>query len=182
MTLQSNFVVCYVALGSNLGKPESYIMDGLRALADHSDIDVLNISLLYQSKPHGPKNQPDYINAAVKFETSLSPEALLDTLQKIENDNQRVRQGVVRWGARTLDLDLLFYADKVIETKRLSVPHPRICERPFVLLPLQDLGAGLKRLGKGTIKDCINKLSAEALNDIKEIVDDNESRHRKNTS
>jgi len=179
---KSENALCYVALGSNLGDSIGYINKAIKALTDHPDIKQLSVSKVYKSKPHGPQDQPDYINAAVKFETSLSPEALLDTLQKIENDNQRVRQGVVRWGARTLDLDLLFYADKVIETKRLSVPHPRICERPFVLLPLQDLGASLKRLGKGTIKDCINKLSAEALNDIKEIDDDNESRHRKNTS
>ncbi len=179
---QLDNTLCYVALGSNLGDSIGYLNKAIKALRDHPDITQLSVSKFYKSKPHGPQDQPDYINAAVKFKTSLSPEALLDVLQEIENNNQRVRQGVVRWGARTLDLDLLFYADKVIETKRLSVPHPRICERPFVLLPLQDLDAGLKRLGKGTIKDCINALSDKALNDIKEIADDDKSSHRKNTS
>ena len=179
---QLDNTLCYVALGSNLGDSIGYLNKAIQALGDHPDITQLSVSKFYKSKPHGPQDQPDYINAAVKFKTSLSPEALLDVLQEIENNNQRVRQGVVRWGARTLDLDLLFYADKMIETKRLSVPHPRICERPFVLLPLQDLGAGLKRLGKGTIKDCINALSDKALNDIKEIADDDKSSHRKNTS
>ncbi len=173
-------VVCYVALGSNLGDSASHIMDGLQALANHSDIDFLNTSLFYQSKPHGPQDQPDYINAAVEFKTRLNPEALLDELQKIENENGRVREGVERWGARTLDLDLLFYGDETIKTKRLTVPHPRICERVFVLYPLRDLLSattteqaienpkGLKISDKSTLNDCIANLSEEDKSEIKE--------------
>ncbi len=176
MTLQPNSVVCYVALGSNLGNPENHIMDGLKALADHSDIYSLSTSLFYQSKPYGPQNQPDYINAAVVFETALMPEILLDELQKIENKNGRIRKGVERWGARTLDLDLLFYGDETISTKRLTVPHPRICERAFVLYPLRDLvrkqglrgKQDLKITEKATLNDCIDMLSTEAKNEIKE--------------
>ena len=163
-------VTCYVALGSNLGDPLEYLDKAIVALQAHHNISQLIVSSFYKSKPHGPKNQPDYYNGAVRFNTSLAPEYLLDLLQSIENDNKRVREGVVRWGARTLDLDLLFYADNIINTKRLTVPHPRICERAFVLLPLQDLQADLKVNENHTIEDCIDKLSQSDLNDIKEIV------------
>ena len=176
--LDKDIVECYVALGSNLGDSCGYLQKAVKALKTHPDINNLSLSKIYQSKPHGPQDQPDYINAAVKFDTTLAAEDLLDVLQTIENDNQRVRKGVIRWGARTLDLDLLFYADKIINSTRLTVPHPRICERPFVLLPLQDLGASLKKLGNGTIKDCINKLPSEALKEIKEISDGIKSSNR----
>jgi len=168
--------LCYVALGSNLGDSVAHLMAGLQALANHSELDYLNISHFYQSKPHGPQDQPDYINAVVEFKTTLQAEALLDELQKIENDNGRVRKGVEHWGARTLDLDLLFYGDNIIETERLTVPHPRICERAFVLYPLRDLiddkgGKGetnLKIATKASLHDCITKLSPEAKSEIKE--------------
>ncbi len=159
--------LCYVALGSNLGDSQQYLNNAIRALLANTKIQSLEVSRFYHSKPHGPQDQPDYLNAAVKFKTALAPETLLDLLQSIENDNKRVRKGVIRWGARTLDLDLLFYGDECIETKRLSVPHPRICERAFVLLPLSDLGADLKTLDQSTIKECIKGLSSSALNDIK---------------
>ncbi len=166
-------VFCYVALGSNLGDSRKHIMDGIHALVNHPDIYTLNISLFYQSKPHGPQDQSDYINAAVNFETPLEAEALLDELQKIENDNGRNRENVERWGARTLDLDLLLYGDAVIDTKRLTVPHPRICERAFVLYPLRDLiktdnKDDLKITKKTTLNECIANLSEKAKNDIKE--------------
>ncbi len=160
---------CYVALGSNLGDSLVYLEKAGSALKVHTHIKNLVISQIYQSKPHGPKDQPDYFNAAVRFYTSLKAEVLLDLLQKIENDNKRVRENVARWGARTLDLDLLFYGDEIIKTKRLTVPHPRICERAFVLLPLHDLGADLKNFDKTTIKECIEGLSIDNLNDIKEL-------------
>ena len=169
MSDQSPMVECFVALGSNLGDSQRYLDKAVIALKSHPGIKNLVASKYYQSKPHGPQDQPDYFNGAVKFETDLLPERLLDLLQKIENDNQRVRKNVVRWGARTLDLDLLFYGKESINTKRLTVPHPRICERAFVLLPMKNLGASLKTVGNSSIKDCIDELSASALKDIKEI-------------
>jgi len=164
------FTNCYVALGSNLGDSRAYLDKAVHALQQHPSLENVQTSRYYQSKPHGPQDQPDYINAAVSFDTDLPAEALLDELQKIENDNQRLRQGVARWGARTLDLDLLFYGDELINTKRLSVPHPRICERAFVLLPLRDLGADLKSLNRMTIKECIEALPTSELKNIKEII------------
>jgi len=163
-------VFCYVALGSNLGDSLAYLNKAVSSLQDDPHIDDLSVSSYYQSKPHGPQDQPDYMNAAVSFKTSLDAEKLLDLLQSIENKNERMREGVVRWGARTLDLDLLFYGAEEIHTKRLSVPHPRICERAFVLLPLSDLGADLKVDKKHTIKDCIANLSESDLDDISPIL------------
>lgn len=165
-------IICYIALGSNIGDSTAYLKTALKALDTHPSIHFLNTSRFYKSKPHGPQGQPDYINAAVSFETRLEAEELLDVLQGIENENGRDRKNVERWGARTLDLDLLFYDDQIINTKRLTVPHPRICERAFVLFPMRDLGADLKSLGETTIKECIEALSSEALSDIKEIVND----------
>jgi 2-amino-4-hydroxy-6-hydroxymethyldihydropteridine diphosphokinase len=175
--IQAQPVTCYVALGSNLGDSESYLMNGLLALADHSELNDLNVSRFYLSKPHGPQNQPDYINAAVEFKTTLAAEALLDELQKIENENDRLREGVERWGARTLDIDLLFYNNEIIKTNRLIVPHPRICERAFVLYPLRDLlsdeeKGDLKITKKTTLNDCIARLSREAKSEIKEYIID----------
>ena len=167
-------VTCYVALGSNMGDSQAYIHQAIEDLKSHPHIHDVSISHFYKSKPHGPQDQPDYLNAAAVLSTDLEAEPLLDVLQKIENDNDRVREGVVRWGARTLDLDLLFYADQTINTKRLTVPHPRICERAFVLFPLRDLLgtdaiANVKINETRSILDCIKSLSNEELNNIKEL-------------
>ena len=101
-------VSCYVALGSNMGDSRAYLQKAIEDLESHRKIHQLKVSHFYQSKPHGPQDQPDYLNAVMVFNTDFAPESLLDLLQKIENDIDRVREGIVRWGARTLDLDLLF--------------------------------------------------------------------------
>jgi len=165
-------VKCYVGLGSNLGDSRAFLNSAIAAIGAHEKIEELAISRFYRSKPHGPQDQPDYLNAAVSFDTSLQPESLLDLLQSIEKENKRDRSNTVRWGARTLDLDLLFYDEQTIKTARLSVPHPRICERAFVLLPLQDLGCLLKVSQNDTIEDCIKRLTPQSLEDIKELADD----------
>ena len=173
---EKGFVSCFVALGSNLGDSVEYLHKAVRAFESHSDIRSLAHSHVYQSKPHGPQNQPDYLNAAVYFETTLGAENLLDVLQQIENDNARVRQGVERWGARTLDLDLLFYGNQQINSRRLTVPHPRICERVFVLYPLRDLVEGFEqktsdlKINQSTsLQDCIDKLAEAEKNSIKDL-------------
>ena len=159
-------VKCYVALGSNLGDSKAYLNNAIEELQSTPLINQLEVSPFYKSKPHGPQDQPDYLNAVVRFKAKYPAEKLLDLLQSIENNNQRVRKGVERWGARTLDLDLLFYGDQSINTPRLSVPHPRICERAFVLFPLQDLQLDLKIVSQSTINDCIEALPASDLKDI----------------
>lgn len=136
-------MICYIGLGSNLGGSEKTIQSALTALKNHPATSLLNSSSLYGSKPHGPQDQPDYVNAVAEIETDLKPHPLLDVLQEIENNHNRIRTEQ-RWGPRTLDLDLLLYGDKVIDTDRLTVPHPRIGDRSFVLYPLAEINPGLK--------------------------------------
>lgn len=127
----------FVGLGSNLDEPLSQLQSAIASLQQAENIELHNISSFYRSTPMGPQDQPDYINAVVELSSDLSAENLLDCLQKIENKHGRIRSQ--RWGARTLDLDILLYGHKVINTERLIVPHSGISERNFVLYPLQEL-------------------------------------------
>ena len=154
--------ICYIGLGSNLGDSIAYLDNAIDSLNSSQNINHLSVSSFYRSKPHGPQDQPDYINAVARFETSLDPHALLSLLQKIENNNNRQRNGE-RWGARTLDLDLLLYGNVVIDTETLTVPHPYICERSFVLYPLQELKPDLCFPNGKMLSECIATLVAEKL-------------------
>ena len=135
-------ISAYIGLGSNLGDSLQTLQSALDALAAIRGSHLTAVSGFYRSKAIGPGEQPDYINAAAQLSTGLPAHELLDELQRIEGEHHRTR-GPVRWTARTLDLDLLLYGDETIATERLSVPHPRIAERNFVLLPLHDLNPGL---------------------------------------
>jgi len=104
----------------------------------------------------GPQDQPDYLNAVVGLQTELSAFDLLNELQRIENQHGRLRDGE-RWGPRTLDLDLLLYAEEVIDTPELSVPHPGIAERSFVLLPLSELAPDLVVPNKGAVSNLLDQ-------------------------
>jgi len=138
-----------IALGANLGDPASTLRAAFAALAELPDSRLLARSALYLSAPVGLSGQPDFVNAAARIETSLSPEALLDALLAIEQQFGRMRGE--RNGPRTLDLDLLLYDDQVISTPRLTVPHPRLHLRAFVLLPLADLDPDLPLPGRGSV-------------------------------
>ncbi|BCX12488.1 MAG: 2-amino-4-hydroxy-6-hydroxymethyldihydropteridine diphosphokinase [Thermosynechococcus sp.] len=122
-----------IALGSNLGQPLLQLRSALQVLAQTPGISVLACSPWYRTAPVGPP-QPDYWNGCLLAQVQLSPWALLKRLQAIEAQFGRQRQE--HWGARTLDLDLLLYGDRSIRTPDLTVPHPRLAERPFVLVPL----------------------------------------------
>lgn len=141
-------VVAYIGLGSNLQDPANQLRDALQSLAETPGVSRVTVSPFYRSVAIGPGEQPDYVNAVAAIETTLSPLDLLDVLQGIEQAQGRVR-GSIRWTARTLDLDLLLYGDQVIHHERLTVPHPRMTERNFVLRPLLDLAPDL-RLPGGT--------------------------------
>lgn len=136
------FIRAYIGLGSNLDEPLQQLQRAIEALQQLPESRLTAISRFYRSKPMGPADQPDYINAVAMFDTCLEPLALLDALQAIEQQQGRVRDGE-RWGPRTLDLDLLLYGPEVIELPRLQVPHPGITRRSFVLQPLFDLAPGL---------------------------------------
>ena len=125
-----------IALGSNLGDSRSILVSAIDWLQMHPQIEVLAVSSWYRTKPIGPP-QPDYLNGCVTIRTSLTPLELLRVLQAIEAKFGRVRQE--RWGARTLDLDLLLYETQIIDALTLQLPHPRMVERAFVLVPLAEI-------------------------------------------
>ena len=145
-------ITAYIAVGSNLADPVSQAKQAIEALKTLPNSEFVQASSLYSSTPMGPQNQPDYINAVAVLATRLSPLDLLDALQAIERQQGRTRDGE-RWGPRILDLDLLLYADQQIQNERLSVPHPGLGERNFVLYPLYDIAGedlvipGLDTLG-----------------------------------
>ncbi len=146
----------YVALGSNLDNPRQQLLDAMEALANLSDTVVLKRSSLYRTPPWGLLEQPDFINAAVELETSLSPHTLLDALLLIEQRAGRVR--VVRNGPRTLDLDLLHVDGVQLDDGRLTLPHPRMADRAFVLLPLRDVAPTLVLQGNGIVAQRLTQL------------------------
>lgn len=125
----------YIALGSNLANPLAQLEQAVSSLSKFAT--HITLSGVYRSKPLGPQDQPDYVNAVAKCETELPPCDLLDALQQIENEQGRVR--LRRWGERTLDLDILLYGDQQIATERLTVPHYDMHNREFVIVPLYDI-------------------------------------------
>jgi 2-amino-4-hydroxy-6-hydroxymethyldihydropteridine diphosphokinase len=127
----------YLALGSNLSDPRNHLCNAVTALEALPDTSLERVSSLYQSAAVGPGTQPDYLNAVIRLATSLSALDLLDAMQTIEHQQGRVRD--IRWGPRTLDIDLVLYGDSRIATARLSVPHPGMHERNFVLYPLREI-------------------------------------------
>lgn len=155
----------YVGIGSNLNDPVAQVRQALQALATLPDTQLLGQSSLYHSAPMGPSGQPDYINAVASIETRLSAEALLDALQAIEHAQGRVRTGE-RWGPRTLDLDLLLYGEEIINTPRLTVPHPGLQQRNFVLYPLQEVAPQLVIPGLGKLAVLVAVCSADGLERI----------------
>lgn len=138
----------FIALGSNLKDPQQQLQRAITAILELPHSDIVRVSSAYRSAAVGPGDQPDYLNAVLRLETSLSPLDLLTALQKIENTQGRERN--LRWGARTLDLDILLYDDQTIDTSRLSIPHPRMRERNFVVYPLQEIEPSNFMLPDGT--------------------------------
>ncbi len=130
----------YIALGANLGQPVEQLREAAKRLAAVPGVSVLRLSPIYLSDPVGLLDQPRFANAVVEIKTLLAPLELLDACQDIEQAMGRER--LVRWGPRTIDLDLLFFGDLRLSLPRLELPHPRWHERAFVLRPLIDLNAG----------------------------------------
>jgi 2-amino-4-hydroxy-6-hydroxymethyldihydropteridine diphosphokinase len=155
-------MTAYIGLGSNLRSPIDQIKSARAAINAVYGMTELAFSNLYASSPMGPQNQPDYVNAVMSVATTLSPGELLNTLQRIERFHGRVR-GEERWCARTLDLDLLLYGDEEINLPELTVPHPGIADRPFVLHPLHECKADLLIPGKGKLTDLLAQCSMAGL-------------------
>jgi len=156
-------IAAYIALGSNLQSPTAQIDRATTAIAQISAIDILAMSPYYRSKPLGPQNQSDFINAVIKVATTLPAQALLKSLQDIETRQGRTRD--IHWGPRTIDLDIILYGDTIIDEAALCIPHPRAHQRLFVLKPLLDCSMPDKNIsipGKGSVAGLIATLNDQS--------------------
>ena len=129
--------LCYLGLGSNLNSPERQLRRAILALSKLPYSQIVKVASFFRNPAWGRKAQPQFCNTVVAVQTRLTPQQLLRYCQKIEYQQGRIRK--IKWGARTLDIDILFYGLKKIKTSTLEIPHPRIEERDFVVLPLQEL-------------------------------------------
>ncbi|MEX1199960.1 MAG: 2-amino-4-hydroxy-6-hydroxymethyldihydropteridine diphosphokinase [Methylophaga sp.] len=143
-------MLAYIGLGSNLEAPAEQIKTALTDLQSLPATQLLKTSSLYASPPMGPQDQPDYINAVALLDTTLSAHDLLNALQAIEQQHGRQRKR--HWGERTLDLDILLYGQQMIEDERLSVPHPGLTQRAFVIYPLLEIAGDINIPGHSNLQ------------------------------
>ncbi len=151
----------FVGVGSNLDDPQTQVQRAIAALAAIDQCRVLAVSDSYRSEPIGKTDQPDFVNAVVKLATTLAAAEMLERLLQIELRAGRQRQE--RWGPRVLDLDLLLYDDLVQTSGAPILPHPRMHERAFVLVPLLDIATDILIPGHGTAKACLQTLGPQRL-------------------
>jgi 2-amino-4-hydroxy-6-hydroxymethyldihydropteridine diphosphokinase len=147
----------YVGIGANLGDREATMREALVRLGDVDGVEVVAVSSFRETDPVGLLDQPRFVNAAAALETSLGARALLDALLAVEASLGRTREGP-RFGPRTIDLDLLLHGDEVVAEPGLTVPHPRLHERAFVLEPLAELDPGLEVPGRGPVQTLLSNL------------------------
>ncbi|HZX31016.1 MAG TPA: 2-amino-4-hydroxy-6-hydroxymethyldihydropteridine diphosphokinase [Rhodocyclaceae bacterium] len=151
----------YIALGANIGDPAATVRAAFAALSGLPGMRLAAASSLYRTAPVGLANQPDFINAVARVETTLEPQALLQALLALEADFGRIR--LERNGPRTLDLDLLLYGDRVLDTPDLILPHPRLHLRAFVLAPLAEIAPDLTIPGRGTVAAWLPAVANQAI-------------------
>lgn len=154
-----------IGLGGNLGDPKTQMQDALSLLAEHENIDIEAVSHLYKTAPWGNTDQPCFLNACALIATDLSARQLLELCLGIEKELGRIR--LERWGPRAIDLDVLFYTDELIDEPGLQLPHPRMTQRAFVMVPLSDITPN-KEIDGNSVQFWARELG---LNDI-EIADD----------
>ena len=147
----------YVGLGANLGPREETLLRAVDLLAAVAGVEVVAVSQLRETEPVGVLDQPRFLNGAVAVETTLGPRELLDVLLRIERELGRTREGT-RWGPRTVDLDLLAYADELVDEPGLRIPHPHLAERRFALEPLAELDPELEVPGRGRVSELLAAL------------------------
>lgn len=146
----------YIGLGSNLANPVKQVKTAFSSLALLPKTRVIKHSKMYVSKPQGPQDQPDFVNAVSLIETELEPLTLLDALQDLEQQQGKVKKR--HWGERLIDLDILLFNRQVIDSDRLTVPHKELANRDFVLLPLAEISAGLLIPNLGLVESLIAQL------------------------
>ncbi len=161
-----NLTPAYVALGSNLDDPAANVRDAIEELAMLANTRLGAVSSLYRTAPVGYADQPDFVNAVAMIETGLEPRALLDELLAIERRFKRVRG--VRNGPRTLDLDIVLYGDTAHSEDALTVPHPRMHERAFVLVPLAEIAPDAVVPGLGKVSELAAGVDASGISRIEQ--------------
>lgn len=159
---------CYLGFGSNIGNRIEVIREALSQLKKHPKVHLIKSSSFYETAPWGEVNQEKFINLCVKIKTDLSPKELLDFCLSVEKKLGRKR--LIKWGARTIDIDILLYGDKELHEDSLTIPHPYMLERAFVLIPLHQLSPNLICNGR-PITQWIQDQPSEALLGIKKIED-----------
>lgn len=132
-------VKAYLGLGSNIGDRAHQLQQAIRIIDQYQYIDVTSISPIYETEPVGYTDQPQFLNLCIEIETTLDPQELLKRCLETEEALHRVRK--IRWGPRRLDVDILLYGNEIIEEDNLIIPHPRMAERAFVLIPLNDIAS-----------------------------------------
>lgn len=148
--------VAYIGLGSNEGSRDDNIMQAVKELAATDDIKVTKVSSLYETKPVGYVDQPDFLNGVVEIETTLTPGQLLAATKSIENQLQRRRD--IHWGPRTIDLDILLVDSLEMAEAGLKLPHPEVENRAFVLVPLAEIAPDLRLPGGKRVRELLNDL------------------------
>jgi len=155
--------IVYIALGTNLGQRSENLQAAIEALTP--EVVVLDESHIYETPPWGYEDQPPFLNMVVKAETSLEPKALLKYLKQLEVELGREEN--IRWGPRLIDLDILFYDDLVIDTPPLVIPHPRLHERAFVLVPLGDIALDLVHpVFEQSIRELLANIDTEGIEQV----------------
>lgn len=157
-------VTVYIALGSNLDDPCAQLKQAIFSLEMFPATSVEKISSFYRSAPVGVPDQPDYINAVVKINTKLTAHILLDYLQSTEKHQGRLR--MQKWGARTLDMDILLYGDQIFNDERLTIPHAEMHKRCFVLQPLHEIAPDAEVYGIGTVAGLLKQMDTSRLEKI----------------
>lgn len=162
-----NHARAYIGLGSNLDDPVAQVRAGIAALAQLGHTRVETCSSFYRTAPVGLREQPDFINAVCRIRTGQAPAELMRNLLEIERMHGRSRHGD-KGGPRTLDLDLLLYGDRAIQTPELTVPHPRLHERAFVLYPLHEIAPDLVIPGRGAVRELLAACAGQRVERLKD--------------
>ncbi|HSQ89070.1 2-amino-4-hydroxy-6-hydroxymethyldihydropteridine diphosphokinase [Romboutsia sp.] len=163
----------YLGLGTNMGDRLEYLHGACEILSKNDSISITKKSKIYETKAWGYTDQADFLNMCLEIETTVGTYELLEICQEVEKKLNRER--IIRWGPRTIDIDILFFNDIILNDENLSIPHPRISERAFVLIPLMNLNSNLK-IKETTIENYLNSLTCEEREQVKEYVSD-EKKH-----
>jgi 2-amino-4-hydroxy-6-hydroxymethyldihydropteridine diphosphokinase len=159
-----NLTCAYIALGANLENPAAQVRDGIEELAMLPDTRLAAFSSLYRSAPVGYSEQPEFVNAVAQIETALEPQALLAELLKIERRHGRTREFAN--APRTLDLDILLYGDRAVDDPGLTIPHPRMHERAFVLVPLAEIAPDVDVPGRGRARELVKRVDENSVTQL----------------